>query len=120
MIEETVSSDPMMVPVKTAGEVPGIPGKTWIRAYDRYPESGQRVLYWFEIIGGPFDGHYEYSEEMEGEHLAHYHCFYGKNGWLTNDDVWYIPLAEDEPIPPFRKNRDRIDPADWEFMEDKE
>ena len=98
---------------------PDVPGKTWIRARDCYPKNGQRVLYWLEDIGGPFIG--EYSEEpyeQNGKTYI-YHIFSSSKGYLTNDDVYYIPLEPNEPIPIWRKNRDKIDPVDWEFMEDE-
>ncbi len=100
---------------------PDVPGKTWIRARDKYPKNGQRVLYWLEMIGGPFEGNYNeerYEARMRdgSQGIAVDHIFFGKRGFLTNDDVWYIPLEDDEPIPSFRKNRDRIDPLDWETI----
>ena len=105
--------------MKTPNLRPDIQGKTWIRARDQYPKVGQRVLYWFEYIGGPFEG--EYSEEpfeQSGKQYT-YHIFSSKYGFLTDDDVWYIPLDKNELIPPLRKNRDVIDPTDWEFVEDE-
>ena len=103
---------------------PNVTGKTWIRARDHYPENGQRVLYWLEEIGGPFEGFYEeetydFRHPDGSEGVAIDHIFGGTHGWLTNDDVYYIPLEPNEPIPPFQKNRDRIDPVEWEYMEDE-
>ena len=104
---------------------PVVRGKTWIRAKDKYPKPGQRVLYWLEDIGGPFEGFYDeeiYEALMRdgSRGTVTDHVFYGKHGWLTNDDVYYIPLEENEPLPIWEKDRNRIDPVDWEYMEDDE
>lgn len=99
---------------------PDIPGRVWIRARDRYPKNGQRVLYWFEDVGGPFEGEYtEEPFEQDGKTYV-YHIFSGKHGFLTNDDVYYIPLSPDEPAPIWKKNGDRITSVVWEFIEDDE
>ncbi len=99
---------------------PDIPGRVWIRARDRYPKNGQRVLYWFEDVGGPFEGEYtEEPFEQDGKTYV-YHIFSGKHGFLTDDDVYYIPLSPDEPAPFWKKNGDRITSVVWEFIEDDE
>ncbi len=99
---------------------PDIPGRVWIRARDRYPKNGQRVLYWFEDVGGPFEGEYtEEPFEQDGKTYV-YHIFSGKHGFLTDDDVYYIPLSPDEPAPIWKKNGDRITSVVWEFIEDDE
>ena len=89
---------------KKARGRPEISGKVWVRAKECYPTNGQRVLYWFEPIGGPFEGYYEeevYEALMRDgpQGTVTSHIFGGKHGWLTNDDVWYIPLEDNEELP---------------------
>ena len=86
---------------------PEVEGKIWLHACEQYPKNGQRVLYWFEC-GGPYEGVYEeeYYEALMrdgSQGTAIDHIFSGKHGWLTNDDVWYIPLEEDEELPKWNK-----------------
>ena len=65
----------------------------WISVEDRLPEEGQRVIYYFKITGidigrftrKPFD---DLPDDCQGN------CFYGSDGWLTDDVTHWMPLPE--------------------------
>lgn len=62
----------------------------WNRALDGIlPVDGQEVFYWFEYTG-LHQGFYErsYCEELEAE----IDTFYSKSGFLTDEDVYWLPL----------------------------
>lgn len=58
----------------------------WIRVKDQPPKEGQRVVYYFSIVGT----HIGYYTQDEYGH----DCFYGEHGWLCDDVTHYIPIPE--------------------------
>lgn len=55
----------------------------WISVTVRYPDKGQKVLYYFEPIG-----------IATGQYDKEYNQFYGKLGFLTDDVTHWKPLPE--------------------------
>lgn len=77
--------------IKEAGNSPVIPD-CWIKCSDRMPEKGQKVFYYFDIVGvhaGYYDGDNTFVKENGG-------------GWLTGDVThwmeWILPAAPQQEV----------------------
>ncbi len=72
----------------------------WHRALDGdLPEENQEIVYWFKPCG-KFLGHFKksISEIHNGETINFGNCFFGKSGFLTDEDVYWHPVLEDPKI----------------------
>ena len=80
------------------------PAKTewldWINIRDKTPNSGDKVLTYFEFSGIEIHTYKDVSEEIEvingEEHKGIFgnNMFYNKSGYLTDDIEWWMPLPE--------------------------
>jgi len=70
----------------------------WVSTRDRLPNDGQNVLYYFKHVGmhlGVFNK-IELPEEEVGEKGVFADCFSSENGFLCDEDMYWVPL----PKPP--------------------
>lgn len=71
---------------------------SWIHIKDQKPEINQDVFYFFEVLG-VYKGKYEqvnFYEDEEDIEPCWGDCFYGKNGFLTDDVTHWMPAPPDE------------------------
>jgi len=69
----------------------------WILVKDKLPKKGQKVFYYFDVVGvfaGKYNGIID-EEDVYGHHFS------GENGWLVGDVTHWMPREGDElPEPP--------------------
>jgi hypothetical protein len=61
----------------------------WISVKDKLPTEGQRVIYYFKMVGVHV-GRYKSLTDEDGVHQV----FYSNAGWLTDDVTHWMPLPE--------------------------
>jgi len=72
----------------------------WIKCEDKMPEVGDKVWYFFDVVGshrGTFDGYYVDEEGKEWKSMHMFSCDYG---WLTGDVTHWHPDQEERPDGP--------------------
>ena len=72
----------------------------WIDVNDKLPKVGEKVWYYFDIVGthrGLYGGLYEDDQGKVWEGMS---IFYNDYGWLTGDVTHWHPDQEDKPSPP--------------------
>lgn len=58
----------------------------WVGIMDRAPIKGQRVIYFFDVVGAHV-GLYE-GKDQDGLHV-----FAGRGGWLSGDVTHWMPIS---------------------------
>jgi hypothetical protein len=91
----------------------------WIHINDQKPEEDQEVFYFFAFLGS-YRGKYkliEYPSEMfsEGDEPVYGDCFYGDDGFLTDDVTHWMPDDGREVFPDVPEGYIQV--ADGKFME---
>ena len=68
----------------------------WIDIREQKPKEGQRVIYYFRHTGVS-SGRYTHTEDG--------HCFYGLEGWLTDDVTHWMPFPDPPKLEAARKGK---------------
>jgi len=73
----------------------------WIKCENKMPTVGQKVWYFFEVVGshrGTFDGWYV---DDDGKKWDGMHMFSNDYGFLTGDVTHWMPDQEGKPNKPY-------------------
>lgn len=63
------------------------------RAFDEYPEHERLVLYWFKHTGYAIGTYHDITDDLLGDgEMVDIHVFRGRDGWLTDEDVYWTYL----------------------------
>lgn len=62
----------------------------WILVSERLPEEGQKVIYYFKMVGIHIG---RYTKEIDDEGYEH-NVFYGRDGFLEDDVTHWMPFPD--------------------------